>query len=232
VAADANSCEYCSAALLVKACPHCFARIFHGYQHCSACGSALDVPAIAAPNGEIAPRRCPRCAEFPALVAQLVGDVLLDECDQCGGVWVDRRTVEHIVNDRREQSFEAIFGWGNRAKASVPAAGAQVGAPGRVYLRCPDCGDVMNRVNFARHSGIVVDVCREHGTWFDRDELPAMVSYVRQGGLDKTHSREAENLAERARRSQQVAAHFPVDGDSGRHSWTGEIADAIFALFR
>jgi hypothetical protein len=28
----------------------------------------------------------------------------------------------------------------------------------------------MNRVNFAEYSGVVVDVCREHGTWFDADE--------------------------------------------------------------
>jgi Zn-finger nucleic acid-binding protein len=32
---------------------------------------------------------------------------------------------------------------------------------------CPRC------TRLGGHSGIVVDVCREHGTWFDRGELEA-----------------------------------------------------------
>ena len=39
------------------------------------------------------------------------------------------------------------------------------------YIPCPICHELMNRVNFANFSGVIVDVCREHGTWFDRDEL-------------------------------------------------------------
>jgi hypothetical protein len=41
----------------------------------------------------------------------------------------------------------------------------------------------MNRKNFGAHSGIIVDVCREHGTWFDGDELAAALEFVRAGGL-------------------------------------------------
>jgi Transcription factor zinc-finger len=51
------------------------------------------------------------------------------------------------------------------------------------YGWCPRCGQIMNRRNFGAHSGIVVDVCREHGTWFDQGELAAALAFVRAGGL-------------------------------------------------
>ncbi len=51
------------------------------------------------------------------------------------------------------------------------------------YGRCPRCGSIMERLNFGRRSGIVVDACREHGTWFDQGELDAALEFVRDGGL-------------------------------------------------
>ena len=41
----------------------------------------------------------------------------------------------------------------------------------------------MNRVNLARCSGVIVDICRAHGTWFDREELSRIVEfYTRWAG--------------------------------------------------
>ena len=34
-----------AAALLVRACPRCFARIFHGHTHCPHCGVTVTEPA-------------------------------------------------------------------------------------------------------------------------------------------------------------------------------------------
>jgi len=42
----------------------------------------------------------------------------------------------------------------------------------------------MARMTFGKHSGIVVDVCRGHGTWFDGGELDAVMAFVRGGGLE------------------------------------------------
>jgi hypothetical protein len=39
-------------------------------------------------------------------------------------------------------------------------------------------------MNFGVRSGIIVDVCREHGTWFDRGEYDAALGFVRDGGLE------------------------------------------------
>jgi Zn-finger nucleic acid-binding protein len=51
----------------------------------------------------------------------------------------------------------------------------------------------MNRRNFARYSGIVVDECRTCGTFFDAGELEGVVTFVRSGGLALTERREAED---------------------------------------
>ena len=47
----------------------------------------------------------------------------------------------------------------------IRLAAAQATVEERVqYRRCPHCREFMNRVNFGRYSGVIVDVCREHGT--------------------------------------------------------------------
>jgi Zn-finger nucleic acid-binding protein len=43
----------------------------------------------------------------------------------------------------------------------------------------------MNRANFGRVSGVIIDVCRPHGAWFDRGELGAIRRFLRSGGLGR-----------------------------------------------
>ena len=45
------------------------------------------------------------------------------------------------------------------------------------YLACPTCGSLLQRRNFGRNSGIVVDACRRHGVSFDRGELYRIVRF-------------------------------------------------------
>ncbi|HMF57614.1 MAG TPA: zf-TFIIB domain-containing protein, partial [Pyrinomonadaceae bacterium] len=71
------------------------------------------------------------------------------------------------------------------------------------YVPCPECGQLMNRINFARCSGVIVDVCKGHGTWFDRDELRQIVEFIRAGGLDASRARELAKIEEERRQLQQ-----------------------------
>ena len=72
------------------------------------------------------------------------------------------------------------------------------------YVKCPECAQLMHRVNFAKCSGIILDVCKGHGTWFDRDELQHIVEFIRTGGLDVSRNKEKEEL-ESARRRLEAA---------------------------
>ena len=228
VAPDASSCQYCRVALLVRACPRCFARIFQGYEHCPHCGADVSTPAQANPDGSARKRDCPRCAGTPQdLMAHLVGGVLLDECPACHGVWLDSAAVDRVLRERGEEANHVLKEMSapasDLAVADASAAPIDPGTaaieqqaipepsilttPGatRVYISCPDCGTVMNRVNFARRSGIIVNVCRNHGTWFDDSELPRVIEFVLKGGVEESARKDARQALEDARRARSEA---------------------------
>lgn len=192
---DATHCQFCEARLATVACPRCFAMMFVGSLHCSRCGaksgrspSATEQPA----------RRCPRCLVEMEAVA--VGSASLSECARCLGLWVDVDSFEQIVSEREQQSA-ALGAASIVPKHSSASAGNE---PNKVrYVPCPQCHQLMNRVNFARCSGVVVDVCKGHGTWFDRDELRRIVEFIEGGGLEVSRAREKRELEEERQRLRQ-----------------------------
>ena len=52
----------------------------------------------------------------------------------------------------------------------------------------------MNRNNFAKISGIIIDTCKEHGVWFDAEELPKIIEFIRKGGMEHSRNKEKANL--------------------------------------
>jgi Zn-finger nucleic acid-binding protein len=77
----------------------------------------------------------------------------------------------------------------------------------------------MNRVNFAHCSGVIIDVCRGHGSWFDKDELRKIIEFIRKGGMVAARQREIESLKAEQRRAAntQVAMGAPVSCDTCSH---------------
>lgn len=197
VMSDATHCKFCDARLATAACPRCLKMMFIGSRHCSHCGARVTDAEMVE---KAAARPCPRCrVEMQAVT---VGSAHLRECVRCNGLWVDVVAFEQICNEREQES--AVLG----AAALVPKGGTQV-EPDKVrYVPCPVCGQLMNRVNFARCSGVIVDVCKGHGTWFDRDELQRIIDFIRGGGLEVSRSREKRELEDerRALRQEQLAA--------------------------
>ena len=59
----------------------------------------------------------------------------------------------------------------------------------------------MSRSNFGRVSGVIIDVCRPHGAWFDRGELAAIRRFLRDGGLHRY---------ERSRRMDREVGRAPT----------------------
>jgi Zn-finger nucleic acid-binding protein len=139
---------------------------------------------------------------------------MLDECGSCGGLFVDHASLEQICASRELKAVVVTLG--------VAPPNRAVAADTVRYLPCPTCGELMNRRNFGRVSGVLVDVCKPHGTWFDRDELRRAIAFVQAGGLEVQRAREREELAA-ARRSPPV--RLP-DGSLG--TWPGELRhDAV-----
>jgi len=189
VGADAVRCPYCGSQLATLACPRCFAMVSVHASHCSRCGAAIQRSAEAATA-----LACPVCKG--ALVGTTVGPATLDQCRACGGVWVGQGNFEQLAADKAERG--QVLG----ALPGVPQAQAVPAGPVR-YRPCPKCGKLMNRSNYARISGVVLDVCKDHGLWFDRDELRQVLAFIEAGGLEKSRQRQMVEEEERLRRAAE-----------------------------
>ncbi len=211
---DAPLCQFCGSRLATVACPSCFALMFIGSKHCQRCGVAAAVPEVQ----ESKDRNCPRCRK--EMVSVVIGAATVLECERCFGLWLDVPSFEKICADREQQS--AVLGVASHAPVGS-AATSKVN-----YVPCPECMQLMNRMNFARCSGVIVDVCKQHGTWFDRDELSRIVEFIHGGGLNTSRAREKLEIAEQRaqlRQEQQTAAlreSRPMDiGESDDHRLMG-----------
>jgi Zn-finger nucleic acid-binding protein len=231
VSPTSKSCAHCTQELLLKACPRCLSRVFHGHKHCPECGAELSLAAMVEPKDD---RQCPRCDQ--QLGGRLVGDIVVDECVACHGLWLDHVAVKRIVTDRQQARAESLLGaLPQTLKYEMQPAGRN----SKMYIKCPVCRVVMNRKLFAAGSGVVVDICRDHGAFFDTGELPRIIEYVMQGGLEKAARKEIDEQRAQAQRDMHAAraaaaasAQMPAMGWSSRHDAGHALVDLLSALFR
>ena len=155
----------------------------------------------------------------------IAGSDLL-ECSRCDGIWTDAGTLRQICTDHEKQA----------AVLNMPGPPLEPGGLEKEirYLPCPVCHQLMNRVNFARCSHVIVDVCKAHGTWFDKDELRRLVQFIRAGGLEKARGLQIADMEE-ARRRLDAARNANMQSDL-EHSCeargqSGLVADFLKALF-
>src|SRR3712207_7332440 len=64
-------------------------------------------------------------------------------------------------------------------------------------LPCPSCKQLMHRVNFAGQSGVIIDMCKDHGVWFEREELRKIVEFIRAGGMTERSEEHTSELQSR-----------------------------------
>jgi Zn-finger nucleic acid-binding protein len=153
-------------------------------QHCSGCGAALALIVETQLRGA----QCSDCRKPLEALSEPAGTLLL--CRHCGGQFVEHALFRHLI-EHAESAGQAI----PDAPYQRPPPRA---ALERVHYRpCSACGQMMNRKNFGGASGVIVDVCAKHGTWFDAGELPQVLEFVQSGGLirERLRERERERLA-------------------------------------
>lgn len=225
VAPTARACDHCSHQLLLKACPRCLSRVFHGHKHCPECGAELSIAATVEPAAD---RACPRCDD--RLGARRVDDLVVDECVGCHGLFLDHVAIKRIVTDRRQARAESLLG------ALPQTLRQELQPPGKMYIKCPVCRTVMNRKLFAAGSGVVIDVCKDHGTFFDIGELPRIITYVMEGGLEKAALKQIDREKAQAQRDQHAARAAAAEAARTQgtvaYSRGNALVDLLFAIFR
>lgn len=112
------------------------------------------LPASAAPLSV-----CPRCGS--ALEKHEISGFALHACTDCGGAWMDNAASQRIVQSFEQSAVVAAHGLGREASKPVDTT---------ELLECPVCHGALERV-VPGGTKVEVDICREHGTWFDRHEI-------------------------------------------------------------
>lgn len=160
------TCPHCGNRVSEKAriCPHCNGPLFHA-------GTTIEIPV------------CPRC-RVELKKNKTEGEDQLESCPQCGGFWLDYQSFARATNPQRLPRTYADSK-NNWHKPEVDPI---------QYLSCPRCGRYMNRENFSRISGIVIDRCRDHGVWLDEGELERIRLFIASGGLERLQDKRLENL--------------------------------------
>ena len=185
-------CTYCKVELASVRCWRCFDLSFAGSERCAGCGASLGL------EGDLGPTdaRCPDCDEALHLID--VGEHRVQECESCAGLLVDHDTLRHLTDLREAEAGVSMPGQVKRQ----PLSGRSVR-----YRSCPACEHIMTPRNFGGRSGIVVDVCKDHGVWFDEDELTHVLEFVASGGLRDQRRREIEDAKMELSRKRVDALH-------------------------
>jgi len=212
VTPGAESCDYCNAEILRDEnrilsliCPECYARNAEDSRFCTACGVTFRPESVRIDGHELP---CPVCTRL--MPPRQVGGVGINECGGCNGLWVPGDNfdllVSRAIEARKNADPETLVKLKPRVTGSNPAAQKVQ------YRKCPECDGFMQRRNFRKASGVIIDRCRAHGTWLDADELEEIAGFILSG------RRPSASLTERPKApapAGRLAAHGMIDHFEG-----------------
>lgn len=191
-----RACPSCGTPIATVRCAGCFHMNPPSAALCTGCGKELGLEPLGEPDRLL----CPDCKRpFQAFVG---GPGVLHDCTACGGQLVDHELLKDLLEQRE------LYG---QSAPRRPPRHNPLDSPMR-YVACPACGDIMTRRNFGGNSGVIIDVCRNHGVWFDRGELPRVLAFVEAGGLELARQREASSERDQQRKDRLERVEKKLEG--------------------
>lgn len=218
VSTDAPNCPFCSSRLQTAACARCHGMMWRGSKFCPHCAGQATPIIMGAQSGH----NCPRCTVPLKHVA--FAHALAEECPRCSGLWMEAADFDRICSDAQAQTAASGF-------AHIPV---QFNGNEEYYPRCPECPERMSRHNFARRSGVMINICRAHGVWLDGDELRQVIEFIRAGGMDHVREQEKQQLETARRRlasERRSAAVAAQTTGYSRYSGADLAGDVVWAVF-
>lgn len=116
--------------------------------------------------------QCPRDAKNLAS-ERYEGEVLVDRCPSCRGIWLDKGELETIQETLERDYSEEL------AKVNVVARAYELARQkARPVASCPKCQNSMHAEEYAYCSQILIDRCVKcGGIWLDGGELQALEKF-------------------------------------------------------
>lgn len=188
-------------------CTNCSAPLPINAIKCDYCGSRNDVDLTGVHYYTThecgAERSCPVCAiPLKTIDLGVDGAFFIERCSECLGLFFDPGELEALLDYTVRNVFVI-----NRSKLSNLVLSKEGGSRTAVYVKCPVCTTIMNRINFGTRSGVVIDRCKEHGVWLDAGELRQLSEWMKAGGRllhqerEDERQKEAQLAAEKKRRA-------------------------------
>ena len=161
-----------------------------------------------------------------------IAGVGINECGSCNGLWVPGENfdllVSRAIEARKNADPAALMALKPRVTGSNPAAQKVQ------YRKCPECDGFMQRRNFRKSSGVIIDRCAAHGTWLDADELEQIAGFIQSGGQTAASLTERPDAPSPA--SRNVAEAMFERFEHGHRRSSGgvveSVVDALFAILK
>ncbi len=165
-------------------CSHCSAPLPKSGIICSYCGSRNnidleDVKKFINLRPDLN-RICPVChVQMQTINVGKKLPLYIERCESCYGIFFDLNELETMIE-------KSVTGSRNVDLIKL----AQISEHPRhvdiiVYRKCPVCEKTMQRKNFMGRSGVITDLCVEHGVWLDSGELRHLMEWIKTGGIEK-----------------------------------------------
>ncbi len=109
------------------------------------------------------------------------GEVWVDLCPSCRGLWLDAGELERIEETHERDHREELARMVDLGYNAYELARAKAGR----RLCCPKCGAELERCEYARCSQVMIDACpRCHGVWLDAGEIEALELFFERSRLE------------------------------------------------
>ena len=190
----------------MASCCSCSAPLPSDTSRCRYCGTRNDMDFAAtgrfAVSREESNRQCPHCqVRLQTIRLTPDGAFVIERCDTCFGLFFDPGELQAFLQTAVAQAYEINF----KEIVNINLERANKARQFR-YIKCPECGKIMNRINFGYRSGVVMDQCRQHGVWLDNGELIHLMEWKKAGGQLLDEKKKTQVIEEEKRKARAAAA--------------------------
>jgi Zn-finger nucleic acid-binding protein len=231
VDAVVERCDYCGSTIerdpgkLSLICPECYARCSEDACFCTACGVPFRPEEVRIEGHELP---CPVCDAL--MPGHQIAGIVVNECRKCNGLWVPGESfdllVSRAIEARRMASPEALLTLKPRVTGANPLTQKVQ------YRKCPECQGYMQRRNFRRSSGVIIDICHEHGPWLDADELEQIAGFILSGGGAAPASAEKPSTHQERRANAAFARILCTTGSKREPAASSPVGSLLDTLTR
>ncbi|MBT8341786.1 MAG: zf-TFIIB domain-containing protein [Desulfatitalea sp.] len=175
-------------------CPHCDNSTSEIGKKCVHCGKDIR---DATQRDRKMPVKCPICKNKTEIIS--LSGVKLDYCYKCNGFWFDKGEIKRFhgaLSDKSICKEMKLYMAGISVKRRISKRST--------YLKCPVCSMLMSHKRFIEVSDIILDRCRDHGTWAEQEDLLSMIDIIDSDQIDelmlKERVRKQHKLDERIKK--------------------------------